>query len=235
MLHTKKTNNIKFKLVKKVSENQFEEILDLVANVYPKSNNFWKHLKVDFNESRQFFEGYLSNCDVITVALDTSIDDKIVGAVLGVEIKDGDLGPFINWKNTPKMEPYIDMLKFMLKNADFSRTPKGKACFNKTLVANNNYRGLGNELLKKHYEFLYYVGGFKNNTAFISNKNAYTQEFINGNKQRLDELALQYDYKEFEWKSTKPFKGMDDPPYMLLGTVVLERKFDPKKNLIPKL
>ena len=214
--------NIRFEFVSKVSDEQFHQILDQVSNIYTKSNKFWQHLKVDFQESREFFEAYLSNCDVMTIAVDTQKDNKIVGALLGVEIFNGDLKPFINWKNTPKMEPYIDMLKHIIKKADQSKIPKGRVFFGKTVFANVDYPKLGKTILSKHHENLLHIGGFKSHTGFASNKKIFSEEYIKQSGFYDGGLGIIIDHKEFNWKNTKPFKDMLDPPFMIILVNILE-------------
>ena len=225
----KQTSNIRFEFVTKLSDSQFQEILDLVAHVYSKGNKFWQHLKVDFNESREFFQAYLSNCDVMTIAIDTNKNNKIVGGWLGVEVKNGDIGPFTNWKNTPSMEPYINMLKLVLKKADLNGIQKGKAYFGKTTFADPSYPKLGGVVLKKGYENLY-LKGFESHVGFVSNPK------LQNSKDQQDYQFYHYDYKQFDWNNNKPFKDMDGPPSIVLGKHLFEKKPGPKNSkLMPKL
>ena len=227
----KQTSNIRFEFVTKLSDSQFQDTLDIVAQAYVKGNKFWQHLKVDLNESRQFFEAYLSNCDVMTIAVDTNKNNKVIGGWLGVEIKDGDIGPFTNWKNTPRMEPYIEMLKLILKKADLNRIPKGRKQFGKTMFADPSYPKLGTKLFKEGYENLILKGGFQSHTGFVSNQIVQNHQA----SQRSISL-IKYDYKEFVWKNSKPFKDMDDPTIMVIGTIFIDKKFGPKRiKLMPKL
>merc|ERR1712183_249684 len=115
------TDHIRIECVNSITESQFQEILDLVAHRYVKSNNFWKHQGVDFDESRKFFEAYLRNSTISTLAFDTTNNDKIVGGLMGTEVVGDDYSPFLTWENTPRMEPYIEMLRHMFENSDLSR------------------------------------------------------------------------------------------------------------------
>ena len=52
----KQTSNIRFEYVTKLSDSQFQDVLDLVSHAYTKGNPFWQHLKVDINESRKYLK-----------------------------------------------------------------------------------------------------------------------------------------------------------------------------------
>jgi hypothetical protein len=42
---------------------QIERLLDICATSYCKENPIWRHLKVSYAESLDFFRGYLLNSD----------------------------------------------------------------------------------------------------------------------------------------------------------------------------
>ena len=226
--------NIKFELLTKVSDSQFQEILDLVVERYAKDNSFWKRLEVSKTESRQFFEAYQGNCDVMTIVFDTNKNNKIIGGLMGNEIVNNDYSAFLNWINTPRMEPYIDMLKHIFNKADLTKIPKGRKFFGKCLFADAEYPRLGNKILLTHYKNIY-KGGFKSHTTIISNKIIFKKGFSKLVLNNSDIALCVYDQKLFEWKNMRPFKDMQEPPKMWFGTLVLEDFFGASNDKRPKL
>jgi hypothetical protein len=58
-----------------LTSGQIDRLLDIASVTYSIDNPIWRHLKITYAESQDFFRGYLLDSDVICVAIDTADND----------------------------------------------------------------------------------------------------------------------------------------------------------------
>lgn len=230
---------IKLQYVSEISTYTMEEILKLASTTYPTCNPIWRHLKVDRNESYDFFSGYLRDADRVILARDAS-NNKIIASLVGVELFTDNLSNILNWQQTPKMGPWIALLKQIVLATDMTKIQNGRKFFAKGLFLDldKKYQGLGLKLNTWAYKCLYEVDNFNSFNGLVSNPKVMSAGKKMWRKNGVDNstVLVFVDHKDFVYEGRKPFDGNEELNGVLIGTVDLQRQIgDRSQATKPKL